>query len=29
VNTDVKVMTIIAHNENEGYEKALNRKEGV
>ena len=27
--TDAKVMAIIAHNENEEYEKALNRKRGV
>ena len=26
---DAKVMAIIAHNENEEYEKALNRKRGV
>jgi hypothetical protein len=28
-NADAKVMAIIAHNENEEYEKALNRQEGV
>jgi hypothetical protein len=28
-NTDAKVMAMIAHNENEEYEKALNRKGGV
>ena len=28
-DTDAKVMAIIAHNENEEYEKALNRKGGV
>ena len=27
--TGAKVMAIIAHNENEEYEKALNRKRGV
>lgn len=27
--TDAKVMAIIAHNENEEYEKALKRKKGV
>jgi hypothetical protein len=29
VDTGAKVMAIIAHNENEEYEKALNRKRGV
>ncbi|MFY9554749.1 MAG: hypothetical protein WAV20_09325 [Blastocatellia bacterium] len=28
-NTDSKVMAIIAHNENEEYEKVLKRKRGV
>jgi hypothetical protein len=28
-NKDAKVMAVIAHNENEEYEKALNRKRGV
>jgi hypothetical protein len=27
-NTDAKVMAVIAHNENEEYEQALNRKRG-